>query len=109
MAKFRYNHRIESFIQQKEFYFEWDEGNHEKSYAKHDVLCGESEEVFFDERILVLGDQVAPKTEEKRFGVIGSTFELKILFVCFTIRGNKIRVISARRANKNERRLYEKS
>lgn len=40
---------------------------------------------------------------------IGKTLQGKLLFLAFTIRGEKIRVISARSANKRERRLYEET
>ncbi len=109
MAKFAYDSQIEEFILQKEFYFEWDEGNSEKSNAKHGISSSEAEEVFFDERFLSLGLQIDPKAEETRYGIIGTTWGLKILFVSFTVRASKIRVISARKANKRERRIYEKS
>ena len=45
---------------------------------------------------------------ESRFLALGKTHNNKLLTVVFTIRSNKIRVISARRQNKKERSLYEK-
>lgn len=87
--------------------FEWDEGNIDKNYKKHGTSIKEAEEVFLDEDLLQLED-VKHSQNEKRFTVIGKTFQKKLLFAAFTIRNNKIRIISVRMANKKERRIYEK-
>ena len=86
--------------------FEWDQGNIDKSYIKHGITPNEAEEVFLDEDILLLEDTEHSKQEE-RLEAIGKITKEKILFLAFTIRKNKIRIISARDANKKERRLYE--
>jgi len=44
---------------------------------------------------------------EKRFYALGKTFKGKLLFVVFTTRKDRIRVISARPMNKKERKIYE--
>ena len=87
--------------------FEWDKGNIEKSYKKHGILPNEAEEVFLDNEILILED-VEHSKQEERFEAIGKTIEGKILFLAFTVRKYQIRIISARKANAKERRLYEK-
>lgn len=87
--------------------FEWDKGNSDKSYLKHGISQNEAEQVFLDE-YLFFQDDVKHSTEEERFIGTGKTTKSKILFTVFTIRGTKIRVISARIANQKERRLYEK-
>ncbi len=46
---------------------------------------------------------------EERYIAIGMTLNEKLLFVVFTMRDSKIRIISARRANRKERRLYEEA
>ena len=86
--------------------FEWDRGNFGKSYDKHGITPNEAEEVFIDENIW-FQDGVNHSQEEDRFTVIGKTNQEHILFVAFTVRGTKIRIISARRANIKERRKYE--
>ena len=86
--------------------FEWDKWNLDKSYQKHGITPKESEEIFLDENLKVSRD-VEHSQIEKRFIALGKTFENKILFVAFTPRGNKIRIISARKANLKERRKYE--
>ena len=87
--------------------FEWDEGNIDKSYKKHGITPNEAEEVFLDEDILILEDTKHSKQEE-RFEAIGKIFKGNILFLAFTVRRDKIRIISARTASKKERRTYEK-
>ncbi len=88
--------------------FEWDRGNLDKSYKKHGITHKESEEIFLDENLSVEKD-IKHQQIEPRFIAIGKTLYKKILFVVFIIRKSKIRVISARIANKKERRVYEKS
>ncbi|HCC69247.1 MAG TPA: hypothetical protein DEP99_05110 [Nitrospiraceae bacterium] len=85
--------------------FEWDEGNISKSWIKHGVTYFECEEVFFNEPLIVKIDKVH-SGEEDRYYVLGKTDMERLLFIVFTIRGKRIRVISARDTNKKERRLY---
>lgn len=86
--------------------FEWDKGNIDKSYKKHGITPNEAEEVFLDEDILLLEDTKHSKQEE-RFEAIGKIIKGSILFLAFTVRRDRIRIISARTANKKERRRYE--
>ncbi len=87
-------------------YFEWDRGNIDKSYQKHGISPKQSEEIFLDKELKVLKD-TGHSQKEVRYIALGKTFEKKILFVVFVTRKNKIRIISARKANKKERRKYE--
>lgn len=87
--------------------FQWDKGNIDKSYQKHGVTPNEAEEVFLDENILLSKD-IKHSQKEQRFEAIGRIVKGNILFLAFTIRDNKIRIISVRTANKKERRRYEK-
>lgn len=86
--------------------FEWDKGNIDKSYQKHGITPNEAEEVFLDEEILLLEDTQHSQVEE-RFKAIGKVIKGDILLVVFTIRKANIRIISVRKANPKERRLYE--
>ena len=86
--------------------FDWDEGNTGKNWEKHRVSDQECEEVFFDENKIILKD-VFHSEKEGRFIILGKTKKNRLLFVVFTKRSNKIRIISARDVNKKERRLYE--
>ncbi len=88
--------------------FIWDKGNIDKNWKKHRVTSTECEEAFFDENKVVLKD-VLHSGEEERFIILGKTRENLLLFVVFTVRRKKIRVISARDVNRRERKLYGKT
>lgn len=86
--------------------FEWDEGNAEKNWEKHRVTRGECEQVFFY-RPLVLGEDTAHSRAEPRYYALGITDAGRALFIVFTIRGDRIRVISARDMNRREQRIFD--
>lgn len=86
--------------------FEWDKGNIDKNFIKHDVTDKEAEEIFENEPKFILEDEKHSLTEI-RYMVWGVTDKDKKLSVFFTIREEKIRVISARDMHKKERRAYE--
>ena len=108
MASFRFAQwLVEWFENQSYFAFEWDLGNRTKNWLKHEISTAEAESVFQEvEAIRVLGEQVSPKVNEPRYGILGLTYNLKHVFVCFTIRGAGIRIIHIRKMNKKERSLY---
>jgi uncharacterized DUF497 family protein len=85
--------------------FIWDKGNIDKNWRKHQVSNRECEEVFYDNKKKIYKDKLHSGKEE-RFILIGKTKKERLLYSVFTIRGNKIRVISSRDINKKERRLY---
>ncbi len=87
--------------------FDWDGGNAGKN-RKHRVEDTESEEAFFDGRKVLMKDALHSHGEE-RFILLGKTKGDRLLFIVFTKRKLKIRVISARQANKKEIPLYEKA
>ena len=86
--------------------FEWDEGNVEKNSSSHQVTPQEAEQVFFN-RPLIVADDVKHSRSEKRYLVLGQTDEDRPLFIAFTFRKRRIRVISARDMNRKERKVYE--
>ena len=88
--------------------FDWDKGNINKNSQKHNVADKESEEIFFDSRLRVYYDKGHSKKEE-RYYALGKTLKGRTLFVVFTIRNDKIRIISARDINKKENIEYEKT
>ena len=108
MAKFRFiQWLVEWLLSQENFQFEWDYGNRTKSQQKHKVTIEEIEEVFsMAEAIRALGEQLSPVVAEPRFGILGVTRKGRHLFICFTLRGAGIRVISSRDMNQKERKLY---
>lgn len=88
--------------------FDWDTGNSQKNWQKHQVAQIECEEVFFNLPLL-LKDDLKHSDREARYFVLGQTNEGRRLFLVFTLREEKIRVISARDMNKQEREAYEKA
>ena len=85
--------------------FDWDDGNSDKNWIQHKVSKAESEEVFFNQPIIV-GDDEKHSLEEKRWYLLGKTNGGRLLYVVFTMRGELIRIISARDMSKKERRIY---
>lgn len=87
--------------------FDWDIGNKDKNWLKHKVTNDESEEIFYNQSLQIFKDPKHSRKEE-RFVAYGLTDRSRKLTVIFTIRADKIRVISARDQNRKERREYEK-
>lgn len=86
--------------------FDWDKGNYEH-IKKHDVKTEECEELFFNKPFILSKDETHSQVEE-RFRVYGRTNSKRQLFIIFTVRSNKFRVISARDQNKKERTEFKK-
>ncbi|MDP3733228.1 MAG: BrnT family toxin [Candidatus Daviesbacteria bacterium] len=86
--------------------FNWDKGNIDKN-KKHDVEDKEAEEPFLDENKVIFIDAFHLE-KEKRFVLIGKTKNKRVLYMVFTKRNKKIRIISARDINRKEVHLYEK-
>lgn len=85
--------------------FEWDEGNINKNWLKHKVSPAECEQLFFN-RPLVIQDDIKHSEAEKRFYALGRTDSKRTLFIAFTVRNKRIRVISAREMSGKEREVY---
>jgi len=86
--------------------FNWDQGNIEKNWQKHKVYYKEAEEVFFNKPLKILKD-VKHSQVEDRFVGLGITNKKRRLYMVFTVRDRKIRVISARDQSNKEREFYE--
>lgn len=86
--------------------FDWDKGNKEKNREKHGVDLKECEQAFFDSKIKFFEDS-GHSIDENRFIAYAQTEKERKLMLVFTIRKQKIRIISARDQNKKERRVYE--
>ncbi len=86
--------------------FQWDEGNSDKNWIRHQVTRFECEELFFNLPLIVKEDSKHSKTEA-RFYSLGRTDLNRFLFISFTIREKLIRVISARDMTTKERKKYE--
>ncbi len=89
--------------------FEWDEGNRDKNWLIHRVSNAEAEELFFDPHKRLARDVLHSTAGEARYIILGQTLAGRLLFVVFTIRESRVRVISARDVNKKERPLYYES
>lgn len=86
--------------------FEWDKGNTDKNLIRHGVTDKESEEVFSNKPLLIHKDIKHSKVEE-RFQALGRTDQGRKLFLSFTIRKDKVRIISSHDMSRRERRMYE--
>ena len=108
MAQFEFVAWLAKWIlEQESFEFDWDHGNATKSLQKHSISSDSAEQAFINRDLLVpLGIQVAPVTNEPRFGALGTDFSGRELSLCFTIREGRIRIISARPMSKTERKNY---
>lgn len=89
--------------------FDWDEGNLTKN-EKHHVNPGESEQVFFNQPLVIKAD-VRHSQREPRYHALGKTDAGRLLHITFTLRfaNAKIRVISARDMHRKERTAYEQA
>ena len=83
--------------------FEWDDEKNRINKRKHRISFETAANVFFDENRIEQPDEFHSGDEE-RWQVIGMVDE--ILFVIYTERDDKTRIISARRADKKERSIY---
>ena len=86
--------------------FDWDEGNVNKNWESHRVSPHEAEQIFFN-RPLIVADDVKHSGAERRYFVLGQTDDDRPLFIAFTLRGDLIRVISARDMSRRERKVYQ--
>lgn len=84
--------------------FEWNENKANSNIRKHGVTFAEAAEVFFDP-FYQAGD--ASIDDEERKFIIGYSLSERILLVVYIERGEYTRIISARRATRHERKLYE--
>ncbi len=86
--------------------FDWDQWNVQKNEAKHGVSRLEAESAFHDERYKLFEDIHHSSTREKRYVLYGKSIENRVLMVGFTLRRNRVRIITARPASRKERRVY---
>jgi uncharacterized DUF497 family protein len=87
--------------------FEWDAGNLSKSKEKHAVHSSEAEEVLLNQPLLILEDREHSTQDETRWRALGQTNGARRLQIAFTVRRNRVRVISGRPMSRKERNAYE--
>ena len=85
--------------------FDWDDSNRNKNWDQHKVTWFECEEVFFNQPLYIVPDTVHSIVEE-RFYALGRTNSDRLLFLVFTHRKSRIRIISARDMHKKGRKVY---
>ena len=91
----------------EEIIFEWDLVKADLNYAKHKVTFEEAKTVFYDENAVLIADPDHSNIDEDRFIMLGLSSELHTLLVCHCYKENdRIRIISARKANLQEAKQY---
>ena len=90
-----------------ELYFEWDSDKSVSNLKKHGISFEEAKTVFSDHYARLIADPDHSQDEE-RFILLGTSIESNLLIVCHCIRDKEsVRIISARKADKKERKAYE--
>jgi len=88
--------------------FEWNADKAASNKKKHGVSFEEAKSVFYDEFAVQFFDEDSSASED-RFLMLGFSDEARLLIVCHCERdqGHTIRIISARKATKNESQYYK--
>ena len=85
--------------------FEWDPAKARSNLTKHGISFSDVETAFYDQYAISISDPGV--STEERFILVGTDALGTIVVVVYTYRGNSIRIISARKATKSERKSYE--
>lgn len=96
-------------VNMKELKFEWDRRKEKSNIKKHGVTFDEARAVFYDENAVQFF-YPDHSLDEDRFILLGMSFRLRILVVCHCFRKSEtvIRIISARKADKDEKIEYRR-
>ena len=91
----------------EEIHFEWDANKNKINIQKHKVSFEEAKTAFYDEHARIIADPEHSQDED-RFIILGLSSALRLLVVCHCYRepNETIRIISARKATKNETQYY---
>ena len=87
--------------------FEWDRNKAKSNLKKQGVPVEEASTVFGDSLSLTIADPMHSSEAEERFVTLGYSARRRVLVVVWTERANRLRIISARKATRRERRQYE--
>jgi uncharacterized protein len=87
--------------------FDWDRGNVDKNWIRHEVYFREAEEIFLNNPLMIFPD-TKHSLKEKRYQALGMTNKQRKLSVFFTLRNDMVRIISARDQNRKEVERYVK-
>jgi uncharacterized DUF497 family protein len=90
-------------------HFEWDEVKANTNLKKHGVGFEEAKSVFLDDHAKLIPDP-DHSIDEDRFVLLGYSSSLKLLVVCHCYRAESrvIRIISARKATRQEAKIYKR-
>ena len=88
--------------------FEWDRRKAAANFSKHGVSFEEAFTVFADPLARIFDDE-GHSIEEQREIIIGHSARERLLVVCFTSQGGSVRMFSARKATRRERKDYEEN
>ena len=94
-------------VHMKKLTFEWDKRKEKANIKKHGVSFEEARTAFFDENAIQFYDPDHSEDED-RFILLGTSYKLNMLVVCHCFREEetKVRIISARKADKDEAKTY---
>lgn len=87
-------------------HFEWDQWSVQQNEAKHGVSAREAESAFHDPGYRLFADVEHSRSSERRYILYGRGSEGRVLMVGFTLRGRRVRVITARPASRKERAIH---
>lgn len=88
--------------------FDWDPHKAASNLRKHKISFAEAATVFSDEASVTVSDP-DHSDKEDRFIIIGMSKQRRLLIVSFAERGDKVRIISARKLTRAERKTYEEN
>jgi len=86
--------------------FEWDTNKNQSNIKKHGVDFEEAKSAFDDIFAIIIDDRFHSKLEQREI-IVGESSKSRLLYVVFVERGDRIRIISARKLTTVERRRYE--
>ncbi len=84
--------------------YQWDNDKATANLRKHGIDFADAVSVFSDDLAITIPDE---RFDEERFITVGVDAFSRVLVVVYTWRGNEIRLISARKATRRERKQYE--
>lgn len=90
------------------FAFEWDRRKDSTNKRKHGIDFAEASTVFGDPLSITVADP-DHGADEERFVIIGMSIRRNLLVVVHTVREERVRLISARPANRHEKNNYEEA
>ncbi len=93
----------------KEIHFEWNKKKNEANLKKHGISFEKAKSVFYDQNAIEFFDE-EHSHDEQRFLLLGFSDKLRLLIICHCFRksDSRIRIISARKATKNESKYYRR-